>query len=328
MKNPDIRQIEQTISSLLPNEEYRKVCLSLFSESLLKANTYGSDKWGAYCYSGGVRLLVGSLIVFTIHKEGLWLSLDKQLLNEKKDEQSLLEKSKAWRWERGEYSEYEPVPSRNGYYVPLRENLDIWPIIRDFHFEHIKKVANKYEWLKINSQKKHSPELLAYISNELGQSIPGPSYSDTPETTVFEEVKEFERTYKELPETERKSIILSRIGQGVFRSSLIGYWKRCAVTGCDLRELLKASHIRPWRDSDNAERLDIYNGLLLVPNLDNAFDRGYISFDNEGKIIVSDELSDNDRNKLGIHSRMKLRKIEKNHLKYLDYHRREVFREK
>lgn len=326
MKNPDIRQIEQTISSLLPNEEYRKVCLSLFAESLLKVNTYGSDKWGAYCYSGGVRLLVGSLIVFTIHKEGLWLSLDKQLLNEKKDEQSLLEKSKAWRWERGEYSEYEPVPSRNGYYVPSRESLDIWPIIRDFHFEHIKKVAHKYVWLRIDSQKKHSPELLTYLSNELGQSIPGPSYSDTPETTVFEEVKEFERTYKELPETERKSIILSRIGQGVFRSGLIGYWKRCAVTGCDLRELLKASHIRPWRDSDNAERLDIYNGLLLVPNLDNAFDRGYISFDNEGKIIISDKLSDNDRSKLGIHSRMKLRKIEKNHLKYLDYHRREVFR--
>ena len=326
MKNPNIRQIEQTISPLLPDKGYRKVCLSLFVESLLKANTYGSDKWGAYCYSGGVRLLVGSLIVFTIHKEGLWLSLDKQLLNEKKDKQSLLEKSKAWRWERGEYSEYEPVPSRNGYYVPSRENLDIWPIIRDFHFEYIKKVANKYVWLRSDSQKKHSPELLAYISNELGQTIPGPSYSDTPETTVFEEVKEFERTYKELPETERKSIILSRIGQGVFRSGLIGYWKSCAITGCNSLDLLRASHIKPWRDSDNAERLDIYNGLLLVPNLDNAFDRGYISFDNEGKIIISDKLSNNDRNKLGIHSRMKLRKIEKNHLKYLDYHRREVFR--
>lgn len=68
MKKPDVSQIEKTISSLLPDEEYRKVCLSLFVESLFKANTYGSDKWGAYCYSGGVRLLVGSLIVFTIHK--------------------------------------------------------------------------------------------------------------------------------------------------------------------------------------------------------------------------------------------------------------------
>ena len=171
MKNPDIRQIEHTISSLLPNEEYRRVCLSLFVESLLKANTYGSDKWGAYCYSGGVRLLVGSLIVFTVHKEGLWLSLDKQLLNEMKDEQSLLEKSKAWRWERGKYSEYEPVPSRNGYYVPSGESLDIWPIIRDFHFEYIKKVANKYVWLRSDSQKKHSPELLALLKPSCRGSV-------------------------------------------------------------------------------------------------------------------------------------------------------------
>ncbi|MFA7071098.1 HNH endonuclease [Methanoculleus bourgensis] len=326
MKNPDIRQIEHTISSLLPNEEYRRVCLSLFVESLLKANTYGSDKWGAYCYSEGVRLLVGSLIIFTVHKEGLWLSLDKQLLNEMKDEQSLLEKSKAWRWERGEYSEYEPVPSRNGYYVPSGESLDIWPIIRDFHFEYIKKVANKYVWLRSDSQKKHSPELLAYISNELGQSIPSPNYSDTPETNVLKEIEEFKRTNKELPETVRESIIQSRIGQGVFRSGLIGYWKRCAVTGCDSLDLLRASHIKPWRDSDNAERLDNYNGLLLVPNLDSAFDRGYISFDNDGKIIISDVLKDRDRNKLGIHSRMKLRKVEERHIRYLDYHRREILK--
>jgi 5-methylcytosine-specific restriction protein A len=56
--------------------------------------------------------------------------------------------------------------------------------------------------------------------------------------------------------------------------------------------LLKASHIKPWRDSDNAERLDIYNGLLLIPNLDSAFDKGYISFDDGGKIIISDMIKD------------------------------------
>ena len=292
MKKPDVSQIEKTISSLLPDEEYRKVCLSLFVESLFKANTYGSDKWGAYCYSGGVRLLVGSLIVFTIHKEGLWLSLDKQLLGEREDEQSMLEKSKAWRWERGKYFEYERVPSMNGYYVPSRESLDIWPIIRDFHFEYIKRAADKYNQLRSDSQKKHNPELLTYISNELGQSIPGPNYGNIPETNVFEDVEEFERASKELPETERKSIMLSRIGQGAFRSGLIGYWKRCAVTGCDSLDLLKASHIKPWRDSDNAERLDIYNGLLLIPNLDSAFDKGYISFDDGGKIIISDMIKD------------------------------------
>ena len=71
MKNPDIRQID-ILYHLLPNEEYRRVCLSLFVES---SQLYLWERQvGAYCYSEGVRLLVGSLIIFTVHKEGLWLS--------------------------------------------------------------------------------------------------------------------------------------------------------------------------------------------------------------------------------------------------------------
>ena len=326
MKKPDTRRIEQIVSSLLPDEEHRKVCLSLFVESLLKANTYGSNKWGIYCYNGGVRLLVGSLIVCTIHKEGLWLPLDKQLLDEKKDEKSLLEGNRAWRWEKGKYAEYEQVPSRNGYYVPSEENPDLWPVIRDLHFECITKAAHKCNQLRCDSQKKHSPELLAYIGDELGQSIPGPDYSNTPRTNAYDEVEEFKRTSKGLPETVRRSIILSRIGQGVFRSGLIDYWRKCAVTGCNSLDLLRASHIKPWRDSDNEERLDIYNGLLLTPNLDSAFDKGYISFDDDGKILISDILKERDRNKLGIHSKMRLRRMEKGHIKYLDYHRCEILK--
>lgn len=326
MKGPDVSQIERTVSLLLPDEEYRKVCLSLFLESILKANAYGSDKWGAYCYSGGVRLLVGSLIVFTIHREGLWLSLDKQLLSEMKNERDLLEKSNSWHWDEGEYSEYKRIPSKNGYYVPSGEDLSIWPIIRSFHFEYIRKAANKYDQLMIDSQKKHSPELLLYIGNELEQNVPAPNYDDMHEANILKEIEVFREISRELTDTERESIIQSRIGQGVFRSGLISYWRRCAVTGCNSPDLLRASHIKPWRDSDNAERLDVYNGLLLIPNLDNVFDKGYISFDDDGKIIINDRLSDRDRDKLGIHSGMRLRKIEQRHIKYLDYHRREIMK--
>ncbi|WP_214084211.1 HNH endonuclease [Methanoculleus sp.] len=325
MTHSNIAKIEETISSLLPDEDYRQACLSLFVESLLEANSYGCNKWGVYCYSEGVRLLVGSLIVCTVHKNGLWLSLDKQLLNEMKDKQDVLEEREAWHWDNGDWSEYKMVPSKNGYYIPSSKDLDIWPLLRDLHFDYIKKAANKYEQLRIDSQKKHSPELLVYLSTVLGQSIPCPRYGDMPEDNVLKEIEEFKVTCNDLPETECESIIQSRIGQGVFRSGLIGYWKRCAVTGCNSIGLLRASHIKPWKDSDNAERLDIYNGLLFVPNLDSAFDRGYISFDNEGRIIISDELSEKDRNLLGIHPKMKLRKIEVDHIKYLNYHKQEVF---
>ncbi|MGI6022922.1 MAG: HNH endonuclease, partial [Methanoculleus sp.] len=73
-------------------------------------------------------------------------------------------------------------------------------------------------------------------------------------------------------------------------------------------------------------RLDAYNGLLLAPNLDSAFDKGYISFDDSGEMLISGELGSDSRNKLGIHSGMKLRRVEENHRTYLKYHRREVFR--
>ncbi|MEG3057297.1 MAG: HNH endonuclease signature motif containing protein [Methanoculleus sp.] len=298
MKKLDRNQIERTISSFLPDEEYRKVCLSLFVDSLLEANSYGSKKWGAYCYSGGVRLLVGSLIVFTIHRKGLWLALDKQLLDEKKDERRQLEASESWSWGRGEWSEYKKIPSRNGYYMPSKDSQDIWSTIRVFHFEYIRKAAEKYGWLMISSQGNHSPELIAYICSELEQSIPSPNYGVAPEPNAVEDIREFERANKSLSSTERESLILSRIGQGEFRSGLISYWKRCAVTGCDSIALLRASHIKPWRDSDNAERLDAYNGLLLAPNLDSAFDKGYISFDDSGEMLISGELGSDSRSEL------------------------------
>lgn len=308
---------------LLPNEKNRKICLSLFLEALIKANSFGSNKWGVYYQSDGIgiRLLVGNLIVFTIHKGEIWLALDKQLLKESKAKQNLLENCLSWRWDTGRYSEYKPVPSKNGYYLPSKDDLQIWPTIRDLHFAYIQKVAQKYEWLNIRSQTKHAPDLLSYMRIELKKDIPNPSYAE-----LIQEIDEFIINHKDLPETERNAIVRSRIGQGVFRTNLIKYWGKCAITGCESTEVLKSSHIKPWRSSNNKERLDKFNGLLLVPNLDSAFDNGLISFDNEGKIIISNLLYDSDRNKLGIHTELCLRKIETHHISYLDYHRKNVFK--
>lgn len=332
MTNPKTDRVEEIIKFLLPNEKSRKVCLSLFLQSLNEANSYGSNKWGVHYRRNDIRLLVGNLIVFTIHKNRIWLALDKQLLNEKQDNRESLEKNKLWQWDDSKWSEYKVIPSMNGYYTPSIENLGIWPIIRDFHFEYIKKAANKYEWLNIKSQSKNAPELLTYLSKELGQNIPTPKYGNTPEDktlqdeNILQEIEEFNITHKELSKTEREAIVQSRIGQGIFRSDLRHYWgEKCAVTGCKLIKILKASHIKPWSQSNNTERLDLYNGLLLIPNLDSVFDKGYISFDDEGKIIISNLLSEDDRIKLDVHSEMRIRKIEEKHIKYLEYHRQEIF---
>ena len=133
------------------------------------------------------------------------------------------------------------------------------------------------------------------------------------------------QVYLNLSSTERNAIIKARIGQGQFRDNLIEYWSACAVTGCTETKLLRASHIKPWSKSDLSERLSLYNGLLLSPNLDACFDTGLISFDEKGNIVISPQITENDLAALGVHREMRLSKLENDHKKYLEYHRKNIF---
>ena len=132
--------------------------------------------------------------------------------------------------------------------------------------------------------------------------------------TIFED--------QSLSETERRNLVKSRIGQGIFRQRLLAYWKQCAVTGFDDTGLLIASHIKPWRLSNNSERLNGFNGLLLTPNLDKAFDAGLITFDSDGDIKVSPRLKD--FSKFGITTDMKVQ-LTLDHEPFLTFHRANVF---
>ncbi|MCF7804025.1 MAG: HNH endonuclease [Candidatus Marinimicrobia bacterium] len=147
-------------------------------------------------------------------------------------------------------------------------------------------------------------EYLIAIQNEIEEDIDKVSNDDS------------------VSETEKDSLIKSRLGQGVFRKSLMDYWQRCAVTGYQSSKLLVASHIKPWRSSDNKERMDVFNGLLLIPNLDKAFDKGFISFKKNGSIIISEFFQK--PASLGIKSDLNL-KISNRHQPYLEYHRDIVF---
>lgn len=122
--------------------------------------------------------------------------------------------------------------------------------------------------------------------------------------------------------TDKSVLVRTRIGQGKFRENLIKFWRGCAVTGYESTQFLVASHIKPWRDANNRERLDTYNGILLLPNLDKAFDLGYISFNERGRIIASEFIESPDV--LGIQDGMKI-ELSKQHQDYLAYHREKVF---
>lgn len=129
-----------------------------------------------------------------------------------------------------------------------------------------------------------------------------------------------------LPAKHREQMVLARIGQGTFRERLVSFWGGCSVTGCELVELLVASHIKPWRECDYADAVTATNGLLLQPNLDKAFDRGFISFHDSGEIILSKRLRAHDAALLGISSGMALRMaLTDEQRQFMLHHRTHIF---
>ncbi|MBI5430039.1 MAG: HNH endonuclease [Nitrosomonadales bacterium] len=126
-----------------------------------------------------------------------------------------------------------------------------------------------------------------------------------------------------LASTTKQEMLNVRIGQQRFRKLVLDMWRhKCAITGAT--QFITASHIKPWSVSDNFERLDPFNGLPLSPVYDKAFDVGLISFDDEGKILISKHLM-HDANLLGISGQERIRELNFMHKKYLAYHRKILF---
>jgi 5-methylcytosine-specific restriction enzyme A len=122
--------------------------------------------------------------------------------------------------------------------------------------------------------------------------------------------------------TERKGLVTSRVGQGAYRKRIIHRWEyKCAVTGFDKLDILIASHIIPWSDATDNERLDVDNGLLLSPTYDALFDRNLISFEDNGGIILSDRIDLKAYKKIGVAGTERIKNLSNyNHL-YLERHR-------
>ena len=100
----------------------------------------------------------------------------------------------------------------------------------------------------------------------------------------------------------------------------------CRVTGVDKPELLIASHIKPWATSDNEERLNGHNGLFLSPHVDKLFDSGFISFENNGEILVSPSLDQEVLQRWSIDPLSKVKNFAGEQAYFLETHRRAVFR--
>lgn len=131
-----------------------------------------------------------------------------------------------------------------------------------------------------------------------------------------------------LPETEKQSLVQARRGQGIFRANVQRIENRCRITKVNRLEHLIASHCKPWRDSNNDERLDGENGLLLTPTIDHLFDKGFISFEGNGRLIISPVAHRPSLIKMGIDVEHDLNvgAFSEGQRRFLDYHQENVFR--
>lgn len=126
-------------------------------------------------------------------------------------------------------------------------------------------------------------------------------------------------------ETERQGLVTSRVGQGVYRKRIVHRWEyKCAVTGFDKVQILIASHILPWAESTHEQRLDVHNGILLSPTYDALFDRNLISFENSGKIILSDVIETEAYQKIGVSGKEKISNLSVSNNDYLATHRNRI----
>lgn len=121
---------------------------------------------------------------------------------------------------------------------------------------------------------------------------------------------------------------LTQNGQGIFRDNVRSIEHACRITRVERMEHLIASHIQPWRDSSNEERLDGENGLLLTPTVDHLFDKGFISFENAGQLIVSPVADPVSLKRMGIdrEARANVGAFSEGQRRYLEFHRENVLR--
>lgn len=156
------------------------------------------------------------------------------------------------------------------------------------------------------------------IAEELTKVSSGESAERQPDRSS--DLRDIDRRVRS--ETTRVRLHDARLGQGTFRSDvakLFGW--QCGVTACSVREILRASHIKPWSISSDRERLDPHNGLMLAAHIDALFDRGLVSFKSNGDMLVSARISSKERKRLKIPTSLRY-KLTTVQTAFLAHHRR------
>jgi len=173
-----------------------------------------------------------------------------------------------------------------------------------------------------------SPELLGIIGGVRIAETAETAFPDLPGVVEWEKHEcDLISESRQIPETEKQALIKARRGQGLFRQNVGRIEHFCRVTRVDRPEHLIASHIKPWRESDNRERLFEGNGLLLTPTIDHLFDRGFISFEYSGELLISPVAHEGSMKKMGIVTDrvVNVGSFAQPQREFLEFHRDNVF---
>jgi len=172
-----------------------------------------------------------------------------------------------------------------------------------------------------------SPVLLSLINESRIAEEPPFSNESLESLSEWEDAQERMIVSSVEAETERVALVKARIGQGTFRQRVSAIERACRVTQVMNPEHLVASHIKPWREASNKERLSGANGLLLTPTIDHLFDRGFISFSDDGELLQSPVADPYSLGRMGIHQNQLtlVGGFNTDQKHFLAYHRNEIF---
>lgn len=236
----------------------------------------------------------------------------------------------------GDFPEHQNKGNDNGWKVDVVYRHDVKAISPKENHERLKPfLPDKYSPMNVNgiaSMKLYLIELSGALAAEL-MTMMNIAVADFPtvvdvDSRADEAAADLEKadiesisTDASIGETEKKILIDARLGQGKFRKLVAALEKKCRVSGISNTTFLTASHIKPWSDCSSKERLDPENGFLLSPNIDRLFDRNFISFDDDGKLIVSSLLTASELKQFGLTAGMSTGQLTNGQKAYLVSHR-------
>ncbi|KJK17753.1 hypothetical protein UB46_34670 [Burkholderiaceae bacterium 16] len=231
--------------------------------------------------------------------------------------------------------------ANEGWYIPVEfKELENTVRPKDFIEQLLEHLPEKYSPLSTSGDGLQSVYLAA-VPNALAErliNLIGPEYarklrelsSAGPESDEGDESNDAEenaiRGRTDIGPTTKDQLVKARRGQGIFKANVKLNESKCRVTGISQMQHLRASHIKPWKDSNDEEKLNGCNGLLLSPHVDHLFDRGLISFSNNGDILISPKLDRSVLQKWSVSEKTNVGTFNDVQSGFLVYHRDIVFK--